>query len=36
LNHTMVEGELTPSRVAAGVCFEKFKFKHAAILARSC
>jgi hypothetical protein len=36
LNHTVVECELTSSRVAVGVCFEKFKFKHAAIWARFC
>ena len=36
LNHTMVECELTSSRVAVGVCFEEFKFKHAAIWARGC
>ena len=29
LHHTMVQGQLTATRVAVGVGFEKFKLKHA-------
>jgi len=36
LNHAVVERELTSSRMAVGVSFEEFKFKHAAIWARGC
>ena len=28
LNHTVVQGQLAPARVAVRVCFKKFKLKH--------
>jgi hypothetical protein len=29
LHHAMVQGQLTATRVAVGVCFKEFKLKHA-------